>query len=74
MHKSNIRENKSHIPHACQVGEPILIKGEQRKKFRSQAHSGPQEILEVKDNGTVVTTDGTVTDTYNVRNIHPHKD
>ena len=37
-------------------------------------HLGPHEMLEVKNNGAVIATDGTVTDTYNTHNIHLCKD
>ena len=72
--KSNIKDNKSRIPYVHQVGKPTLIEGEQHRKFGSQVCLGPHEILEVKDNGTVITTDGTVTDAHNIQNVHLHKD
>ena len=68
--KNNQKENKNRIPHEYRVEDLVLLKGDFRKKFGLEAYSRPLRLVEVLSNGMVRATDSTVTDTYNIHNIH----
>jgi len=70
---NNKKENSSRRPHQYQVGARVIVKDAQRLKYGSDAYHGPYPITEVRDNGTVRIQMGAVSDTYNIRNIHPYK-
>ena len=69
---NNARENSKRIPYEYQVGQLVLIKSEQRLKYGSDAYLGPYRVVAVNDNGTVRVDEGKITDTYNIRNVHPY--
>ena len=68
---NNKRENSKRIPLTYAVGDMVMLKGDQRLKYGSEAYEGPYPIVKVYDNGTVRIRKGAITDTYNLRNIHP---
>ena len=55
-----------------QVAHRILVKGDRSSKFGDYAYKGPNEIVEVNNNGTVKIRKGSVTDVFNIRNIKPY--
>ena len=70
--KNNQKQNKNRMSHKYRIEDLVLLKGDFRKKFGLEAYSGPLRLIEVLSNGMVCATDGTVTDTDNIRNIHPY--
>ena len=42
-------------------------------KYKGNAYSEPVAIVQVHDNGTIHYTDGNITDTINIQNVHPYK-
>ena len=41
-------------------------------KYGTNAYTGPFQIVQVNNNGTVKIKKGCMTDTYNLRNIKPY--
>ena len=71
---NNQRENAKRIPYTYRVGEKVLLHlGDVKTKFDPQ-YSGPFEIVQVNNNGTVRIQNGPVTETVNIRIIHPYKE
>ena len=71
--ENNHRENSKRIPYTYQVGEKELLRRGTENKMEAP-FSGPHEILQVNDNGTVRMLVGSVEDTYNIRWIKPYKE
>ena len=69
---NNERENALRRKHDYHVGDMVMIKTEQRTKYGTSSYLGPYEIVKVNTNGTVRIREGTVTDTYNIRNVSPY--
>ena len=62
------------MPYTYSVGEKVLLHlGDVKTKFDPQ-YSGPFEIVQVNNNGTVRIQNGPVTETVNIRIIHPYKE
>ena len=73
------RENATRKAHAYNVGDKVLVLHNPHRKYGEDVYKGPYEIVQINDNGTVKLTQGTpnggaVYETWNVRNITPHKD
>ena len=73
IHENNRKENAKRIPHTYCVGEKVLYRADPFSKFGGDAYEGPYEIVQVNGNGTVRMKKGSVTDTVNIRNIHPYR-
>ena len=73
INENNKRENSKRKPHTYRVGDKVLLRKGTENKYESP-YSGPHEILQVNDNGTVRMTVNAVTDTYNIRRIKPYKE
>ena len=73
MNENNKRENSKRKPHTYRVSDKVLLRKGTENKYESP-YSGPHEILQVNDNGTVRMTVNAVTDTYNIRRIKPYKE
>ena len=72
--QNNTRENAKRIPHEYNVGDKILLHlGDVKTKFDPQ-YSGPFEVVQVNNNGTVRIQNGPVTETVNIRIVHPYKE
>ena len=72
--QNNQKENAKRIPHQYNVGDKVLLHlGDIKTKFDSQ-YSGPHKIVQVNNNGTVRIQQGPVTETVNIRIIHPYKE
>ena len=50
----------------------ILKKNERKTKYGKDAYQGPWTVTHVNNNGTVKIKKGIVSDTINIRNIHPY--
>ena len=74
IEQNNKKENAKRIPHDYKVGEKVLYRADPSSKFGADAYEGPYEVVKVNDNGTVRMRKGAVTDTVNIRNIHPYRD
>jgi predicted aspartyl protease len=76
--QNNDRENAKRIPHEYKIGDNVMIKQYQHRKYGQPRYVGPFPIDRVNDNGTVClrqdTNGGAVYRTWNIRNIHPYKD
>ena len=72
INRDNERENSKRIPYTYRVGEPIVLKTASNTKYGKNPYVGPFRVIQVNNNGTVRYTDGTITDTVNLRNIHPY--
>ena len=73
IQKNNERENASRISHNYCVGDLVLVKQEQQRKYGSDPYLGPYEVTEVRNNGTLRIRMGSITDTWNIRNVHPYR-
>ena len=51
-----------------------MLKTESKTKYGENQYEGPYVILQVNDNGTIKFRKKNVIETYNIRNIHPHKE
>jgi hypothetical protein len=76
--QNNDRENAKRIPQDYKIGDNVMIKQYQHRKYGQPRYVGPFPIDRVNDNGTVRlrqdTNGGAVYRTWNIRNIHPYKD
>ena len=70
--KNNIIENSKHIPHQYKVGDMVILENYCTNKYE-QPYKGPYLVMQVNTNGTVHLKIGAVTDTMNIRHIHPYK-
>ena len=70
--KNNIFENSKHIPHQYKVGDKVRLENHHANKYE-QLYKGPYLVMQVNTNGTVCLKIGAVTDTMNIRHIHPYK-
>ena len=73
INKNNERENAKRRPHSYNVRDKVLLRIGTENKMESP-NSGPHEILQVNDNGTVRLRVDAVTDSYNIRRIKPFKE
>jgi len=72
INTNNTRENSKRLPYTYRVGQRVLIKAEQSAKYGTDSYFGPFTVEAVNNNGTVRVNEGTVTDTYNIRNVTPY--
>ena len=70
--KNNIIENSKRIPHQYKVGDMVMLENHHSNKYE-QLYKGPYLVMQVNTNGTVHLKIGAVTDTVNIRHIHPYK-
>ena len=70
---NNKRENKKRTPHACDVGDKVLMIRHDARKYERPCE-GPCKIRQVNDNGTVKIKMGKVIDTVNIRRLKPFKE
>ena len=72
IQKNNMMENSKRIPHAYQIGDKVLLDlGDIKAKFADPKCDGPYDIVQVNNNGTVRLRKGAVTETVNIRIVHP---
>ena len=74
IHDNNQRENAKRVPHTYKVGDKVLVSADARDKFSTTPYQGPYVVQEVRKNGTLRVKIGAVTDTINIRRIHPFKE
>lgn len=75
INKNNKLENKKRKEYNYTVGQKVLIKTEQSRKYGRNPYQGPYEIITLNNNGSVrlrsLLGRGAVYQTYNIRNIYP---
>ena len=69
---NNQQENKSRQDYVYTVGQQVLIKDEQSRKFGKNPYQGIYTVTAVHNNGTLSLTKGAVTQKFNIRNVHPY--
>ena len=76
--ENNNLENKKRKSYDYQVGQKVLIKTEQSRKYGKNPYKGPYEIVAINNNGSVnlksLLGRGAVYQTYNIRNMFPYKE
>jgi hypothetical protein len=72
IRKNNQIENSKRIPYTYRVGDLVMLENHRANKYE-QPYLGPYSIRKVNTNGTVRLQMGAVTDTVNIRRIHPYK-
>ena len=72
---NNACENISRREYTYNVGQTVMIKLLPNRKHGEDFFKGPYTVSQVNDNGTVkltkATTNGAVTQTWNIRQIEP---
>ena len=78
IQKNNERENNKRIKYSYRVGQKVLIKTEQSRKFGQDPYTGPYEVVEVRNNGSLrlkkLLGRGAVFETHNLRNVIPYNE
>ena len=76
IQKNNERENRKRVKYTYEVGQKVLIKTEQSRKYGKDPYTGPYEVVEVRNNGSLrlkkLLGRGAVFETYNLRNVFPY--
>jgi hypothetical protein len=72
IRKNNQIENSKRIPHQYRIGDQVMLENHRANKYE-QPYKGPYLITQVNENGTVRLKMGAVTDTVNIRRIHPYR-
>jgi transposase InsO family protein len=70
--KNNVRENSLRRSHTYVEGDRVLVKTAQPTKYGTSPYEGPYTIIQVNDNGTIRYRKRALTDTINIRNVHPY--
>ena len=72
---NNARENISRREYTYTVGQTVMVKLDPNRKHGEDFFKGPYTVSQVNNNGTVkltkATTNGAVTQTWNIRQIEP---
>ena len=72
INKSNMRENSSRIPHQYRRGDRVLLSTPGILPKLSSPRTGPYDIVDVHDNGTVTIRKGHVQQRVNIRRVLPY--
>jgi len=72
--KNNVNENKKRTKHIYEIGDKVLYKVDSLSKYGVVPYKGPYPIVQVNINGTVRIHMENVTDTVNIRLLHPYKE
>ena len=72
IRKNIFIENSKCNPHQYKVGDKVMLENHHVNKYE-QPYKGPYLVTQVSTNGTVHLKIGAVTDTVNIRCIHPYK-
>jgi hypothetical protein len=71
IQRNNERENKTRVPHDYKVGDKVFLQKPGIIKKLSSPRTGPHQILEVYNNGTVRIQRGAISERVNIRRIIP---
>lgn len=69
--RNNAQENKTRKQYDYRIGQLVMVKTEQSRKYGQNPYEGPYQIVHINNNGSVRIRKGPVHYTYNIRNIHP---
>ena len=72
INKSNVRENSSRIPHEYRKGDRVLLTTPGMVPKLQSPRTGPYEVVDVHDNGTVTIRKGHVQQRVSIRRILPY--
>ena len=76
IQRNNERENNKRVKYTYTVGQKVVIKTEQSRKYGKDPYEGPYEVVEVRNNGSLrlkkILGRGAVFQTFNIRNIFPY--
>jgi len=72
IRKNNLTENVKRIPYQYHIGDQVMLEHHRANKYE-EPYKGPYTIKQVNDNGTVRLKMGAITDTVNIRRLHPFK-
>ena len=72
--QNNEAENKTRRVYRYRVGQKVMVRNEQSRKYGTNPYSGPYEIVYINDNGSIRIRKGAVQQTYNIRNLHPYEE
>ena len=76
IRRNNERENNKRIKYTYTVGQKVIIKTEQSRKYGKDPYEGPYEVVEVRNNGSLrlkkTVGRGAVFQTFNLRNVFPY--
>ena len=71
--KNNERENNKRVKYTYTVGQKVVIKTEQSRKYGKDPYEGPYEVVEVRNNGSLrlnkIFRSGCVSDFQSQKNI-----
>lgn len=74
---NNARENAKRKEYQYKVNDQVLVTNPDSRKYGSDPFIGPYTVLEVRNNGTVrleqEMANGTVQQTWNIRQLKPYK-
>ena len=74
---NNARENSKRVVYNYTVGQQVDVRLDPNRKHGEDHFKGPYTVSQINDNGTVkltrATTNGAVSQTWNIRNIEPRK-
>ena len=70
--RSNERENKSRIDHKYSRGDCVLLTTPGLLRKGSSPRTGPYQVVDVQDNGTITIENGPVQQTANIRCVTPY--
>jgi len=71
INRSNARENKSRVPHEYKPGDKVLYTIPRKQGKLKGPRTGPHEVVQVNNNGTLLVRRGHVTETINIRLLTP---
>ena len=76
--QNNQRENRTRTEHTYKPGDKVMIRQNPSRKHGESQFTGPFDVVQVYDNGTVklskATHGGAVYETWNIRNLDPCMD
>ena len=72
INKSNKRENSTRIPHEYKQGDRVLLTTPGKLPKLRSPRTGPYEVVNVHDNGTVTIRLGHVQQRVNIRRLLPY--
>ena len=78
INKNNEIENKKRKEYNYVVGQKVLVKTEQTRKYGTNPYEGPFKIVALNNNGSAklrsLLGQGAVYQTYNIRNMFPYSE
>ena len=69
---NNQAENKSRKEYAYRVGQQVLVKNDQARKYGKNPNDEPFSVVHINNNGSIRVQKGAVQQTYNIRNLHSY--